>query len=53
MAFFAKLHRAEIAPLSDILGVSSEESGLDPEVQSQLDRRAQQLLAEKRAMRSV
>lgn len=54
MAFHAKLHRAEIAPIEEILGVALEqESSFDERSDKQMDERAEKLLAERRAMRNV
>lgn len=40
-SFHAKLHGAEMSPLEDILGVSSEEdSAFDPETDAKLERMA-------------
>lgn len=48
MAFFASLHRVEIKPLEEVLGVESEiEDPFDDETRDALDKRALQLLAER------
>lgn len=48
-AFLAKLHHAEIAPLEQILGVSSSQGQpFDPQVDKAMDEHAQKLLREKK-----
>jgi hypothetical protein len=55
MAFFAKLHKAEIAPLDEVLGVTSEStrSEFDDYTNKELEERALALLRERRAMANV
>lgn len=53
MKFHASLHRAEIAPLEEILGVPSKEKQFDKETDEALNQRALQILKERKAMRNV
>lgn len=52
-AFLAKLHRAEIVPLEEILGVSFEEKAFDEKTDTDMERYALAQLAQKKAMRNV
>lgn len=52
-AFLAKLHRAEIKPLEEILGVALEENPFDEKTDAELERRALKILEQKKAMRNV
>lgn len=52
MKFQASLHQAEISPLEDILGVPSEgETHFDADTDAAFEKRALQLLEERRKMR--
>lgn len=52
LSFFAKLHNAEMTPLESILGVDLEETEnkFDTESEAALEKRALQLLHERRQM---
>lgn len=53
LAFFAKLHRAEMASLEEVLQVGSNESAFDSKTDDYLEQHAKKLLEKKKAMRNV
>lgn len=54
MAFLAKLHKCEIQPLEEILGVPlGQMQRFDSKTDEILEKRARQLLAEKRMLQRV
>lgn len=53
LAFHAKLHKCEIKPLEEILGVGSNEPTFDPKTEAELEKRALRNLAQRKAMRNV